>query len=103
MSMELLLITFLIVVGPLAVLFGADSRNTDTRVKLALDLDSAAKLAIDAGTQLGGDIEHRVRIVSLRPVVDDAGAQHEPPIEHRVGDVDAAIELELGHDPLVQA
>ena len=31
-SMELLLITFLIVVGPLAVLFGADSRNTDTRV-----------------------------------------------------------------------
>ena len=31
-SMELLLITFLIVVGPLAVLFGTDSRNTDTRV-----------------------------------------------------------------------
>ena len=30
--MELLLITFLIVVGPLAVLFGTDSRNTDTRV-----------------------------------------------------------------------
>ena len=30
--LELLLLTFLIVVGPLAVLFGADSRNTDTRV-----------------------------------------------------------------------
>ena len=81
--MELLLITFLIVVGPLAVLFGADSRNTDTRVKLALDLGlSAAKLAIDAGAQLGRDIEYRVRVVSLRPVVDDAGAQHEPPIDH---------------------
>jgi hypothetical protein len=30
--MELLLITFMIVLGPLAVLFGADSRNTDTRI-----------------------------------------------------------------------
>ena len=29
--MELLLIAFLIVVGPLAVLSGADSRTTDTR------------------------------------------------------------------------
>jgi hypothetical protein len=29
--MELLLIAFLIAVGPLAVLFGTDSRNSDTR------------------------------------------------------------------------
>jgi hypothetical protein len=29
--MELLLITFLVVIGPLAVLFGTDSRSTDTR------------------------------------------------------------------------
>ena len=32
-SMELLLIILLLVVGPLAVLVGPDSRNTDTRVK----------------------------------------------------------------------
>ncbi len=30
-TMELLLITFLILVGPLAILFGSDSRNLDTR------------------------------------------------------------------------
>ena len=29
----MLLLILLVVVGPLAVLFGADSRNTDTRVK----------------------------------------------------------------------
>ena len=31
MAMELLMIIFLLVVGPLAVLAGADSRNTDPR------------------------------------------------------------------------
>ena len=31
--MELLLIILLLVVGPLAVLVGTDSRNTDTRIK----------------------------------------------------------------------
>ena len=31
-SMELILIAFLILVGPLAVFFGSDSRNLDTRV-----------------------------------------------------------------------
>jgi hypothetical protein len=29
--MELLLIAFLVTIGPLAVLFGSDSRNADTR------------------------------------------------------------------------
>src|SRR6185295_7661979 len=54
------------------------------------------KLPIDRASGPGHDRGDRGHVGLRRPEIDDAGAQQEAAVDHRVGDEDLAAQLEAG-------
>src|SRR5437773_8595556 len=59
------------------------------------------QLTIEPGPQFGGQVEEGVDVLGLGPEVHDARPQHEPAAQHGVRAERPAVELDVGHQPLV--
>src|SRR2546428_8631387 len=60
------------------------------------------QLTVEPGPQLGGQIQDGVDVLGLGPEVHDARPQHEPAAQYGVRAERPAVELDVGHQPLVQ-
>src|SRR5215204_3383141 len=64
--------------------------------------DRSTRRCREGRADLGGDLEDTIEILRLRAKVDDAGAQAVPAAQDCVRGIDAAVELELADEALVQ-